>query len=137
MRRPWRRLFVTIQRADTGGVISLRFSEYGSALYNLFSDPVFEAINSATINLAECYHGMIRGHGGTTLPVSVEQQLSLQVQARAINQVQEYKHHISYDIIQEGNCLTARTEAEARTASAKVQLNSQVQVQVSRKPRYD
>ena len=50
----YERLSVAIQRANADGVIGLRFSEYGSALLNSDSDPVFAALNSAAINLAEC-----------------------------------------------------------------------------------
>jgi hypothetical protein len=68
----YERLSVAIQRANADGVISWRYSEYGSALHNSDSDPVFAALNSANINLAECDHDMIQGGGGMILAVDQE-----------------------------------------------------------------
>ena len=50
----YERLSVAIQRANADGVIGWRYSEYGSALYDSNSDPVFAALSSAPIDMAEC-----------------------------------------------------------------------------------
>ena len=54
LRRYTERLSVAIQRANADGVIGWRYSEYGSALYDSNSDPVFAALSSAPIDMAEC-----------------------------------------------------------------------------------
>jgi len=57
----YERLSVAIQRAGADGVINWRYAEYGSTLHDSNSDPVFAALNSAAINLAECDRDLIRG----------------------------------------------------------------------------
>ena len=69
----YERLSVAIQRANADGVISWRYSEYGSALHDSDSDPVFAALNSATINLAECDTDLIRGRGRQGVAAQREQ----------------------------------------------------------------
>lgn len=59
----YERLSVAIQRANADGVISWRYSEYGNEIYDTASDPVFAALNSETINLAECDRDLIRKTG--------------------------------------------------------------------------
>ena len=51
---PGARLSVAIQRAGADGVINWRYAEYGNTLHDSNSDPVFAALNSAAINLAQC-----------------------------------------------------------------------------------
>ena len=57
----YERLSVAVQRANADGVISWRYTEYGKTLYDSDSDPVFAALNSAPINLAECDRDLRRG----------------------------------------------------------------------------
>ena len=49
------------QRAGADGVINWRYAEYGNTLHDSNSDPVFAALNSAAINLAECDRDLIMG----------------------------------------------------------------------------
>ena len=56
----YERLSVAIQRAGADGVINWRYAEYGNTLHDSNSDPVFAALNSAAINLAECDRDLIR-----------------------------------------------------------------------------
>jgi hypothetical protein len=68
----YERLSVAIQRANADGVISWRYSEFGSSLHDSDSDPVFAALNSAPINLAECDRDLRRGQGAEAVAVAEE-----------------------------------------------------------------
>jgi hypothetical protein len=57
----YERLSVAIQRANADGVIGWRYAEFGESLSNSDTDPVFAALNSAPINLAECDSDLRRG----------------------------------------------------------------------------
>ena len=72
------------QRAYADGVISWHYSQYGEALYDSESDPDFAALNSATVNLAECDHDLVpsirreveeqEGQSRDTMPEAEEMQ---------------------------------------------------------------
>jgi hypothetical protein len=66
----YERLSVSIQRAGADGVINWRYAEYGETLYDSESDPVFAALNSAPINMAECDRDLVR-LGGSRGAVAV------------------------------------------------------------------
>jgi len=83
----YERLSVAIQRANADGVISWRYSEYGNAIYDTASDPVFAALNSETINLAECDRDLIRKPG--TAAAAAERPVEAAEQTEAEEQPEE------------------------------------------------